>query len=212
MENNRMNDMIEFILKNKKVCIISLVSLLMFLVILVANLNSKDGTSSLENNQTIPVVLEDNKIFSLLEGTVVSVKVPKDVIYRSLVAFVEDNKIEGIEDLSVLLNSNGITLKAKYSLMNFIKIPAEFTLVPSKLGSTLTLSVENVKIMNLKIKIDKIIEKWITANEEIKEIVTYTDGKIQVDISKVAPIAIDDISLEDGIINLSIKIIKETLK
>ena len=212
MEGNK-TSITEFILKNKIACIISLISLFVLLVIMiVVTKNKYEVSTSDSTNQIINTVSQDNEIFSLLEGTVVGAKVPQDVIYRSLVAFIEDNNVDGIEDLSVLVDSRGISLKAKYSLTNFIKIPAEFTLVPSKLGSTLTLSVENVKIMNLKIKIDKVIEKWITANEEIKEIVTYADGKVMVDISKVAPITIDNISLEDGVMNLSIKIIKKALK
>lgn len=210
MENNRINSIKEFILKNKKMYIISLISLMIFSVILIVNLSTKEKNASLDSTQHSPITLEDNKIFNLLEGTVVSVKVPQDVVYRSLITYIQDNKIEGIEDLSVSLNKDGISLKAKYSLIDFIKIPAEFTLVPSKSDSVLALSIENVKIMNLKIKIDKIIEKWINANKELKEIITYTEGKIDIDISKLIPIVIKDISLDEGIINLSVKILKKT--
>ena len=60
--------------------------------------------------------------------------------------------------------------------------------------------------MSLKIKIDKIIEKWITANKEIEDVVEYNDGKIQVNISKIAPINIENLSIEEGKINMSFKI------
>ena len=170
------------------------------------NKDKKNNNDIANNSVNISLGLEDNKVIGLLKGTVISAQVPEDVLFKSLVNFIQENNVEGIEDLSVSISSEGILLKAKYTLLNFIKIPAEFTLVPSKENSLLTLSVENVKIMSLKIKIDKIIEKWITANREIEDIVEYNNGKIQVNISKIAPINIENLSLEEGKINMSFKI------
>ena len=203
------NDIKDFILNNKKVCILFLSCLLLILVFVGLSLENKDkkNNNDIANNSVnISLGLEDNKVIGLLKGTVISAQVPEDVLFKSLVNFIQENNVEGIEDLSVSISSKGILLKAKYTLLNFIKIPAEFTLVPSKENSLLTLSVENVKIMSLKIKIDKIIEKWITANREIEDIVEYNNGKIQVNISKIAPINIENLSLEEGKINMSFKI------
>lgn len=203
------NDIKDFILNNKKVCILFLSCLLLILVFVGLSLENKDkkNNNDIANNSVnISLGLEDNKVIGLLKGTVISAQVPEDVLFKSLVNFIQENNVEGIEDLSVSISSEGILLKAKYTLLNFIKIPAEFTLVPSKENSLLTLSVENVKIMSLKIKIDKIIEKWITANREIEDIVEYNNGKIQVNISKIAPINIENLSLEKGKINMSFKI------
>lgn len=203
------NDIKDFILNNKKVCILFLSCLLLILVFVGLSLENKDkkNNNDIANNSVnISLGLEDNKVIGLLKGTVISAQVPEDVLFKSLVNFIQENNVEGIEDLSVSISSEGILLKAKYTLLNFIKIPAEFTLVPSKENSLLTLSVENVKIMSLKIKIDKIIEKWITANREIEDIVEYNNGKIQVNISKIAPINIENLSLEEGKINMSFKI------
>ena len=203
------NDIKDFILNNKKVCILFLSCLLLILVFVGLSLENKDkkNNNDIANNSVnISLGLEDNKVIGLLKGTVISAQVPEDVLFKSLVNFIQENNVEGIEDLSVSISSEGILLKAKYTLLNFIKIPAEFTLVPSKENSLLTLSVENVKIMSLKIKIDKIIEKWITANREIEYIVEYNNGKIQVNISKIAPINIENLSLEEGKINMSFKI------
>lgn len=203
------NDIKDFILNNKKVCILFLSCLLLILVFVGLSLENKDkkNNNDIANNSVnISLGLEDNKVIGLLKGTVISAQVPEDVLFKSLVNFIQENNVEGIEDLSVSISSEGILLKAKYTLLNFIKIPAEFTLVPSKENSLLTLSVENVKIMSLKIKIDKIIEKWITVNKEIEDIVEYNDGKIQVNISKIAPINIENLSLEEGKINMSFKI------
>lgn len=203
------NDIKDFILNNKKVCILFLSCLLLILVFVGLSLENKDkkNNNDIANNSVnISLGLEDNKVIGLLKGTVISAQVPEDVLFKSLVNFIQENNVEGIEDLSVSISSEGILLKAKYTLLNFIKIPAEFTLVPSEENSLLTLSVENVKIMSLKIKIDKIIEKWITANREIEDIVEYNNGKIQVNISKIAPINIENLSLEEGKINMSFKI------
>ena len=203
------NDIKDFILNNKKVCILFLSCLLLILVFVGLSLENKDkkNNNDIANNSVnISLGLEDNKVIGLLKGTVISAQVPEDVLFKGLVNFIQENNVEGIEDLSVSISSEGILLKAKYTLLNFIKIPAEFMLVPSEENSLLTLSVENVKIMSLKIKIDKIIEKWITANKEIEDIVEYKDGKIQVDISKIAPINIENLSLEEGKINMSFKI------
>lgn len=203
------NDIKDFILNNKKVCILFLSCLLLILVFVGLSLENKDkkNNNDIANNSVnISLGLEDNKVIGLLKGTVISAQVPEDVLFKSLVNFIQENNVEGIEDLSVSISSEGILLKAKYTLLNFIKISAEFTLVPSKENSLLTLSVENVKIMSLKIKIDKIIEKWITANREIEDIVEYNNGKIQVNISKIAPINIENLSLEEGKINMSFKI------
>ena len=203
------NDIKNFILNNKKMCILFLSCLLLILVFAGLNLRNKEENNNdniANNSANISLGLEDNKVMGLLKGTVISAQVPEDVLFKSLVNFIQENNVEGIEDLSVSISSEGILLKAKYTLLNFIKIPAEFVLVPSEENSLLTLSVENVKIMSLKIKIDKIIEKWITANKEIEDVVEYNDGKIQVNISKIAPINIENLSIEEGKINMSFKI------
>lgn len=150
------NDIKDFILNNKKVCILFLSCLLLILVFVGLSLENKDkkNNNDIANNSVnISLGLEDNKVIGLLKGTVISAQVPEDVLFKSLVNFIQENNVEGIEDLSVSISSEGILLKAKYTLLNFIKIPAEFTLVPSKENSLLTLSVENVKIMSLKIRL-----------------------------------------------------------
>ena len=65
--------------------------------------------------------------------------------------------------------------------------------------------------MSLKINVDKIIEKWITANKELEDTVKYNNKQIEINISKIAPVNIEKISLNNKNIDLSIKINKNSL-
>lgn len=206
-----------FINKNKKAIIITLSStaILGGLIFININSNKKDNSTQIidntANNISInkdnPALITDkNNTLNLLKGTIIGTQIPEDVLYNFLTNFIQENNIEGIKDLFISINEQGITLKAKYSLLNFINIPAEFVLIPSHKDSSLILTLDKVKIMSFKIKVDKIIEKWINANEEIQSIATYNNGAITIDISNLKPIQVEEISLLEGKINISCKI------
>ena len=206
-----------FINKNKKAIIITLSStaILGGLIFININSNKKDNSTqvidhtvnNISINKENPALITDkNNTLNLLKGTIIGAQIPEEVLYNFLTNFIQENNIEGIKDLFISINEQGITLKAKYSLLNFINIPAEFVLIPSHKDSSLILTLDKVKIMSLKIKVDKIIEKWINANEEIQSIATYNNGAITIDISNLKPIQIEEISLLEGKINISCKI------
>ena len=208
----------EIILKyQKEVISIGVGCLILGVIIFIGvNLGKENPSNSIISENTnvdsnAPIASYDNKVIEILDGTILSAEIPEDVVYKFLVSFIEENKIEGIKDVLVSVDKGGINLKAKYSLLSFLDIPAEFTLVPKSSGSLLTLSVENVKIMSLKINVDKIIEKWITANKELEDTVKYNNKQIEINISKIAPVNIEKISLNNKNIDLSIKINKNSL-
>ena len=206
-----------FINKNKKAIIITLSStaILGGLIFININSNKKDNSTqvidhtvnNISINKENPALITDkNNTLNLLKGTIIGAQIPEEVLYNFLTNFIQENNIEGIKDLFISINEQGITLKAKYSLLNFINIPAEFVLIPSHKDSSLILTLDKVKIMSFKIKVDKIIEKWINANEEIQSIATYNNGAITIDISNLKPIQVEEISLLEGKINISCKI------
>lgn len=171
--------------------------------------NNKDEQKDRDINASEEVSVDktaQNEIFELFKGVTADIEVPESVIYKNLIKFIEDNNVDGIDELSMVIDSEGIDLSAKYTLLDFIKIPAEFNLVPRVEDSLVKLSIRNVKIMSLKVNLDKIIEKWITANEDIKNIVTYQSGDIIIDITKVSSINIKDIKLKEGFLMLSLEI------
>lgn len=171
--------------------------------------NNKDEQKDRDINASEEVSVDktaQNEIFELFKGVTADIEVPESVIYKNLIKFIEDNNVDGIDELSMVIDSEGIDLSAKYTLLDFIKIPAEFNLVPRVEDSLVKLSIRNVKIMSLKVNLDKIIEKWITANEDIKNIVTYQSGDIIIDITKVSPIDIKDIKLKEDFLVLSLEI------
>ena len=65
--------------------------------------------------------------------------------------------------------------------------------MPRVEDSLVKLAIKDVKIMSLKIKIDKIIEKWVTVNQNIKDVATYQSGEIFIDVAKIAPLNIKEI-------------------
>lgn len=211
-----MNKIKDFINKNKKAVIITLSSTAIVggLTLVNANLKKDNSTEAINNTTNNITINKDNNVsiidknnnLNLLKGTIVGAQIPEEVLYNFLTNFIQENNIEGIKDLSVSISQDGILLKAKYSILNFINIPAEFTLIPSHHNSSLTLSLDKVKIMSLKIKVDKIIEKWINANKEIQDIATYNNGAITIDMSNLKPIELENISLLDGKINISCKV------
>lgn len=171
--------------------------------------NNKDEQKDRDINASEEVSVDktaQNEIFELFKGVTVDIEVPDSVIYKNLIKFIEDNNVDGIDELSMVIDSEGIDLSAKYTLLDFIKIPAEFKLVPRVEDSLVKLSIRNVKIMSLKVNLDKIIEKWITANEDIKNVVSYQSGEIIIDITKVSSINIKDIKLKEGFLMLSLEI------
>lgn len=200
----------EFIEKYRKqiVLVLTLVVFAGILSMSIMSKNNKDEQkdSSINTGEEVGVdKISQNEVFELFKGVTANIEVPQNVLYKNLIKFIEDNNVEGIDELSIGIDSEGIGLSAKYTLLDFIKIPAEFKLVPRVEGSLLKLSIKNIKIMSLKVNLDKIIEKWITANEDIENVVSYQSGEIVIDITKVSPINIKDIKLKEGFLMLSLE-------
>lgn len=201
----------EFIEKYRKqiVLVLTLVVFAGILSMSIMSKNNKDEQkdSSINTGEEVGVdKISQNEVFELFKGVTANIEVPQNVLYKNLIKFIEDNNVEGIDELSIGIDSEGIGLSAKYTLLDFIKIPAEFKLVPRVEDSLLKLSIKNIKIMSLKVNLDKIIEKWITANEDIENVVSYQSGEIVIDITKVSPINIKDIKLKEGFLMLSLEI------
>ena len=201
----------EFIEKYRKqiVLVLTLVVFAGILSMSIMSKNNKDEQkdSSINTGEEVGVdKISQNEVFELFKGVTANIEVPQNVLYKNLIKFIEDNNVEGIDELSIGIDSEGIDLSAKYTLLDFIKIPAEFKLVPRVEDSLLKLSIKNIKIMSLKVNLDKIIEKWITANEDIENVVSYQSGEIVIDITKVSPINIKDIKLKEGFLMLSLEI------
>ena len=201
----------EFIEKYRKqiVLVLTLVVFAGILSVSIMSKNNKDEQkdSSINTGEEVGVdKISQNEVFELFKGVTANIEVPQNVLYKNLIKFIEDNNVEGIDELSIGIDSEGIDLSAKYTLLDFIKIPAEFKLVPRVEDSLLKLSIKNIKIMSLKVNLDKIIEKWITANEDIENVVSYQSGEIVIDITKVSPINIKDIKLKEGFLMLSLEI------
>lgn len=201
----------EFIEKYRKqiVLVLTLVVFAGILSMSIMSKNNKDEQkdSSINTGEEVGVdKISQNEVFELFKGVTANIEVPQNVLYKNLIKFIEDNNVEGIDELSIGIDSEGIDLSAKYTLLDFIKIPAEFKLVPRVEDSLLKLSIKNIKIMTLKVNLDKIIEKWITANEDIENVVSYQSGEIVIDITKVSPINIKDIKLKEGFLMLSLEI------
>lgn len=201
----------EFIEKYRKqiVLVLALVVFAGILSVSIMSKNNKDEQkdSSINTGEEVSIdKISQNEIFELFKGVTANIEVPQNVLYKNLIKFTEDNNVEGIDELSIGIDSEGIDLSAKYTLLDFIKIPAEFKLVPRVEDSLLKLSIKNIKIMSLKVNLDKIIEKWITANEDIKNVVSYQSGEIIIDITKVSSINIKDIKLKEGFLMLSLEI------
>ena len=143
----------------------------------------------------------------------VSISVPEALLCQILNDAIANSEVKGIDDLSINLSSKGLDLGAKYTLLGFIKIPAQFTLVPElDDNENIKLSIKNVKIMNLKIKIDKIIEKWISLNDEIKDFVTYDSGSVYINTANLEIAKIKELSLKEGFVNMKLNIVKDSLK
>ena len=141
----------------------------------------------------------------------IDISIPESLIYQVLSDLIIESEVKGIDNLYLNISSKGLDLSAKYTLLGFIKIPAQFTLMPEIDNGDIKLSINNVKIANLKIKIDKIIEKWIGLNEDMKEFVTYDSGSIFIDGSIIKVADIKEISLINGFINLKLNINKDNI-
>ena len=142
----------------------------------------------------------------------VDVSIPESLIYQILSDLIIESEAKGIDNLYLNISSKGLDLSAKYTLLGFIKIPAQFTLIPEMYNGDIKLSIDNVKIANLKIKIDKIIEKWVSLNEDMKEFITYDSGSILIDSSVIKGLSIKEISLVDGLIKLKLDINKNNIQ
>lgn len=201
----------EFVKKNKKISIVLILAFALIGTLSIIAVCRNDGGE--QKNNVINVdkgaglseVLE-GKSLDNFKGVTANIGIPEDVLYKNLNKFIKDNEIQGIDELSISVDKSGVNLRAKYTLVDFIKIPAEFKLVPRVEDSLVKLAIKDIKIMNLKIKIDKIIEKWITANEDVKDFVTYQSGEIFIDITKVAPLNIKEIRLGEKFIDLGLEI------
>ena len=141
----------------------------------------------------------------------IDISIPESLIYQVLSDLIIESEVKGIDNLYLNISSKGLDLSAKYTLLGFIKIPAQFTLMPEIDNGDIKLSINNVKIANLKINIDKIIEKWIGLNEDMKEFDTYDSGSIFIDGSIIKVADIKEISLINGFINLKLNINKDNI-
>lgn len=189
---------------------ISIFTLLLFFLGYTFGKNKVNTVESIENS-----VLTENDINIDLESSLnnkihANISVPESLLHQLLNDLIVENNVKGIEDLSIKISSEGIDLSARYTLLGFIKIPAQFTLFPEVDKGDIKLSINNVKIANLNIKIDKIIEKWLDINEDIKEFVTYDSGGIIIDKSIIQVAQVEEISLTDGFFNLKLEINKKT--
>ena len=142
----------------------------------------------------------------------VDVSIPESLIYQILSDLIIESEAKGIDNLYLNISSKGLDLSAKYTLLGFIKIPAQFTLIPQIDNGDIKLSIDGVKIANLKINIDKIIEKWVSLNEDMKEFITYDSGSILIDSSVIKGLSIKEISLVDGLIKLKLDINKNNIQ
>ncbi len=201
----------EYFEKHKKINIILILAFVLIGTLSIVSMGRNNGEEqknnviNIDKGTDLSEVLEDKSLDNF-KGVTANIGIPEDVLYKNLNKFIKDNKIQGIDELSISVDRSGVNLRAKYTLVDFIKIPAEFKLVPRVEDSLVKLAIKDIKIMNLKIKIDKIIEKWITANEDIKDFVTYQSGEIFMDITKVAPLNIKEIKLGEEFIGLGLEI------
>lgn len=198
--------------KNKVIFILVsiLVLLLVFCLGCAVGKNSVNSLNSSVNSTLTQGDMDIDFDNNLKDGKIpVNVSVPESLLYQLLNDSISTSDVKGIDDLYLNVSSEGIDLSAKYTLLGFIKIPAQFTLIPELEGDDIKLSINNVKIMNLNINIDKIIEKWININEDIKNLVVYDSGSLYIDTSSIEVANFKEISLGYGIINLKLDIIKK---
>src|SRR5699024_326247 len=138
----------EFIEKYRKqiVLVLALVVFAGILSVSIMSKNNKDEQkdSSVNTGEEVSIdKISQNEIFELFKGVTANIEVTQNVLYKNLIKFIEDNNVEGIDELSIGIDSEGIDLSAKYTLLDFIKIPAEFNLVPRVEDSLVKLSIRN---------------------------------------------------------------------